>query len=82
MGLADLRPLQEEALAEIRRSVMAQEENISADGLLKTWIMGASSAFDILRDMTQGVLSQMPGPSGAAAEPKEYRQGWRQDLTC
>ena len=58
MGLADLRPLQEEALAEIRRSVMARAENISADGLLKTWFMGSSSALDILRDVTHGMLSQ------------------------
>ena len=54
MGLADLRPLQEEALTRIRRSVMAQAENISADGLLKAWFMGSSSAFDILGDVTQG----------------------------
>jgi hypothetical protein len=31
MGLPDLGPLQDEALAEIRRRVMAQAENISAD---------------------------------------------------
>lgn len=62
LGLADLRPLQEEALAGIRRSVMAQAENISADALLKAWFMGSSSAFDILRDVTQGMLS--PGAGG------------------
>ena len=69
MGLPDLRPLQDEALAEIRRRVMAQAENISADGLLKSWFMGSSSAFEIFRNMTDSMLSknaegsaQRPGP--------------------
>lgn len=70
MGLADLQPLQEEALAGIRRSVMAQAENISADGLLKTWFMGSSSAFDILRDVTHGMLSQ----DAAGSEQRSSRK--------
>jgi hypothetical protein len=73
MGLPDLRPLQDEALAEIRRRVMAQAENISADGLLKSWFMGSSNAFDILRDMTDSMLSQSAGGRKTGAEPKEPR---------
>jgi len=61
MGLPDLQPLQDEALAEIRRRVMAQVENISADGLLKSWFMGSSSAFEIFRNMTDSMLSQNAG---------------------
>jgi hypothetical protein len=70
MGLPDLRPLQDEALAEIRRRVMAQVENISADGLLKTWFMGSSSAFDIVRDVTNSMLSQNAGGAREAAVSK------------
>ena len=75
MGLPDLRPLQDEALAEIRRRVMAEAETISADGLLKTWFTGSSSAFDILRDMTNSMLSQSAGGARAAAERKDSRKG-------
>lgn len=70
MGLPDLRPLQEEALVEIRRKVMAQAESISGDGLLKTWFVGSSSAFDILRDMTHGMLSR---DAGASEQPSSRK---------
>jgi hypothetical protein len=75
MGLPDLRPLQDEALAEIRRRVMAQAESISADGLLKSWFAGSSSAFDIFRNMTDSVLSQSAGGGKAAAKPEQSRRG-------
>jgi hypothetical protein len=75
MGLPDLRALQDEALAEIRRGVMDQAEKISADGLLKAWFAGGSSAFDFVRDMTSSVLSQNAGAAKAAAKPKASSQG-------
>ena len=75
MGLADLRPLQDEALAEIRRRVMAQVENISADGLLKSWFMGSSSAFDIFRNMANSMLPQNAGGVSTAADSEESRRG-------
>ena len=77
MGLADLRPLQEEALAGIRRSVMAQAEHISADGLLKTWFMGSSSAFDILRDVTHGMLSPDAGGPEQRSSPNSVKDSDR-----
>jgi Family of unknown function (DUF6489) len=70
MGLPDLRPLQDEALAEIRRRVMAQAESISADGLLKSWLMSSSSAFDIFRNMADGMLSQSAEGVRAVASQK------------
>jgi hypothetical protein len=75
MGLPDLQPLQDEALAEIRRRVMAQAENISADGLLKSWFMGSSSAFEIFRNMTDSMLSQNAGRVSTAAGSEESRRG-------
>ena len=75
MGLPDLRPLQDEALGEIRRRVMAQTENISADGLLKNWFTGSSSAFEIFRNMTNSMLSQNAGGISTAAGPEESRRG-------
>ena len=74
MGLPDLRSLQDDALAEIRRGVMAQAEKISPDGLLKSWFMGSASAFDIVRDMTSGVLSHDSGVK-AAGQAKDSHQG-------
>ena len=76
MALPDLQPLQDEALAEIRRRVMAQAENISADGLLKSWFMGSSSAFEIFRNMTDSMLSQNAGRVvSTAAGSEESRRG-------
>ena len=71
MGLPDLQPLQDEALAEIQRRVMAHAENISADGLLKSWFMGSSSAFDLFRS----VLSRSAADVKAAADPEGSRRG-------
>lgn len=76
MGLPDLQPLQDEALAEIRRRVMAQAEKISADGLLKSWFMGSSGAFEIFRNMTDSMLSQNAGRVvSTAAGSEESRRG-------
>lgn len=66
MGLADLRPLQEEVLAEIRQRVMARVQDVSADGLLKTWFASSSSAFDLVRNTTSSMLSQSAGASTTA----------------
>ena len=74
VGLPDLRPLQDEALAEIRRRVMAEVETMSVEGLLRTWFAGSSSAFDFLRDMTSSMLSQGAGGARPAAEPKDSRR--------
>ena len=75
MGLPDLQPLQDEALTEVRRRVMAQAENISADGLLKSWLTGSSSVFDGFRNMTYSMLSQSSASVKPAADPERSRRG-------
>jgi uncharacterized protein DUF6489 len=63
MGLPDVQPLQDAALAKMQDRIMAQAEAFSAEGLLNTWFGGsANSAMESFRDMISGALSQgLPG---------------------
>ena len=59
MGLPDVRPLQNAALARMQERVMAQADTFSADGLLNTWLgRNSNSAMAALRDAIGGALSQ------------------------
>lgn len=72
MGLPDVQPLQNAALARMREKVMAQAETFTADGLLNMWLGGNSnSAMDAVRDAIGGILSQGLARSKATSKGKE-----------
>lgn len=69
MGLPDVQPLQEAALAKIQERIMAQAEAFSADGLLNTWFGGgANTAMESFRDLFSGAIAQ--GLSGGKSAKK------------
>ena len=63
MGLPDVKPLQDAALAKMQDKIMAQAEAFSAEGLLNTWFGGSTnSAMDSFRNVISGALAQgLPG---------------------
>ena len=72
MGLPDVQPLQNAALARMREKVMAQADAFSADGLLNMWLGGNSnSAMDAVRDAIGGILSQGLAKSRTTSKAKE-----------
>ena len=74
LGLPDVQPLQDAALAKMQERIMAQAETLSADGLLNTWFGGsANSAMESLRNAIGGALSQ--GLSESKAVTKEKVSG-------
>jgi hypothetical protein len=58
MGLPNVKPLHDAAMARIEKGVMAQADNFSADGLMNTWFAGSPRAAELLGDMVGGLLSQ------------------------
>jgi hypothetical protein len=58
MGLPDVKPLHDVAMAKIEQRVMAQAEKFSADGLMNTWFAGSPRAAELFSDMVGGLLSQ------------------------
>jgi Family of unknown function (DUF6489) len=72
MGLPDIQPLQNAALARMQDSVLAQVDKYSADGLLNTWFGGSpNSAMDAMRGAIGGVLTQGLARSRAKSPEKE-----------
>jgi hypothetical protein len=72
MGLPDVQPLQDAALAKMQDRIMAQAEAFSADGLLNTWFGGnANTAIDAFRDAIGGALSQGLAKSKTTSKGKE-----------
>ena len=75
MGLPDVKPLQDAAMARIEQRVMAQADNFSADGLMNTWFAGSPKATEMLGDMVSGLFSQgrtreKPAPKSKEATPE------------
>jgi hypothetical protein len=58
MGLPDVKPLHDAALARVEKSVMAQADNFSAEGLMNNWFAGSPRAAELIGDMVGGLLSQ------------------------
>ena len=69
MGLPDVRPLHDAALARVEQSVMAQADKFSAAGLMDTWFAGSPRAAELFSDMVGGLLSQ--GRARPAAKSKD-----------
>jgi hypothetical protein len=65
MGLPDVKPLHDAAMARIEQNVMAQADKFSADGLMNTWFAGSPRAAELLNDMVGGLLSR----GGAREKP-------------
>jgi hypothetical protein len=72
MGLPDLQPLQDAALAKIQDRVMAQAEMFSADGLLNAWFGGsANPAMEAFRGVIGAALPQGLTGAKTAARAKD-----------
>lgn len=71
MGLPDVKPLQDAAMAKIEQSIMAQAEKFSADGLMSAWFGGSPRAAELFSDMIGGLLSQGRTIEKPAAKSKE-----------
>ncbi|QIG98276.1 MULTISPECIES: DUF6489 family protein [unclassified Bradyrhizobium] len=72
MGLPDVQPLQEAALAKMQDGIMARAETFSTDGLLDAWFgTKANPAMDAFRDVVGGALSQGLARGMAASKRKE-----------
>ena len=70
MGLPDVQPLQEAALAKVGQKIVEQTENLSLDGLFNSWFAGSAGAIDMFRDMARGALSQDATRGKDADKPK------------
>jgi hypothetical protein len=68
MGLPDIKPLHDAAMARIEKSVMAQADSFSADGLMNSWFAGNPRAAELLGDVVGGLFSQ--GSARAKPSPK------------
>jgi len=71
VGLPDLKPLHEAAMARIEQRVWAQADKFSADGLMNTWFAGSPPAAEFLGDMVGGLLSQGRAREKPAAKSKD-----------
>ena len=71
MGLPNVKPLHDAAMAKIEQRVMAQAEKFSADGLMNTWFAGSPRAAELFSDMVGGLLSQGRAREKPAAKSKE-----------
>ncbi len=71
MGLPDVKPLHDAALARVEQSVMAQADKFSAAGLMDTWFAGSPRAAELFSDMVGGLLSQGRAREKPAAKSKE-----------
>src|SRR5258708_38700315 len=71
MGLPDVKPLHDAAMAKIEQRVMAQAEKFSADGLMSSWFAGSPRAAELFTDMVGGLLSQGRAREKPAAKSKE-----------
>lgn len=58
MGLPDVKPLHDAALARVEQNVMAQADKFSAAGLMDTWFAGSPRTAEMFSDMVGGLLSQ------------------------
>jgi len=63
LGFPDVQPMQEAVLAELQRTMMAQVEKLSPEGLMRGWFLDAPKNADWIRDMIGGVLAKA-GTSG------------------
>jgi len=77
MGLPDVKPLHNAAMAKIEQRVMAQAEKFSADGLMNTWFAGSPRAAELFSDMVGGLLSQGRAREKPAAKSKEATREWQ-----
>jgi hypothetical protein len=71
MGLPDVKPLHDAAMARVEQRVMEQADKFSADGLMNTWFTGSPGAAELLSDMVGGLLSQGRAREKSAAKPKD-----------
>jgi hypothetical protein len=71
MGLPDVKPLHDAALARVEQSVMAQADKFSAAGLMDTWFAGSPRAAELFSDMVGGLLSQGRAREKPAAKSKD-----------
>lgn len=70
VGLPDLQPMQDAALAKIQQRILEEAEKFSPDGLFNTWFSGSSGAVDMFRDMTRGILSPVAPRDKSEAKSK------------
>lgn len=70
VGLPDLQPMQDAALAKIQQRIMEEAEKFSPDGLFNTWFSGSSGAVDMFRDLTRGILSPVTPRDKSEAKSK------------
>jgi hypothetical protein len=70
VGLPDVQPLQQAALAKIEQRFMEQAEKLSLDGLFNSWFAGGVGAIDMFRDIARGALSQGATKGRVADNPK------------
>jgi Family of unknown function (DUF6489) len=71
IGLPDVKPLHDAAMAKVEQSVMAQAEKFSAEGLMNTWFAGSPRAAEFLSDTLGGLLSQGRAREKPAGKSKD-----------
>jgi hypothetical protein len=71
MGLPDVKPLQDAAMARVEKRIMEQADKFSADGLMNTWFAGSPGAAELFSDMVGGLLSQGRAREKTAEKSKE-----------
>jgi hypothetical protein len=71
MGLPDVKPLHDAAMARVEQSVMAQAEKFFAEGLMNTWFAGSPRAAEFFSDTVGGLLSQGRAREKPAAKSKD-----------
>ena len=71
MGLPNVKPLQDAALARVEQSVMAQADKFSAAGLMDNWFAGSPRAAELFSDMVGGLLAQGRAREKPAAKSKD-----------
>jgi hypothetical protein len=71
MGLPDVKPLHDAAMARVEQSVMTQAEKFSAEGLMNTWFAGSPRAVELFSDTVGGLLSQGRSREKPAAKSKD-----------
>ena len=58
LGLPDVQPMQEAVLAELQKTMMAQVEKLSPEGLMRGWFLDVPKNADWIREMMGRVLAK------------------------
>ena len=58
LGLPDVQPMQEAVLAELQKTMMAQVEKLSPEGLMRGWFLDLPKNADWIRELIGGMAAK------------------------